>query len=557
MWSLRLAAALVLPALATPLATPVFAAGRPDTITRFAGTAGLAQLAADARGGLVAADPSGDRVVRIAPDGAVTVVAGGPEAGLDAPEGVAVRADGAVYVSDARHRVTMITPDGRTRTVAGSGVAGAPVPGPALSSPLSAPAGLAVDRAGNLFIADEHAVLRVSPSGTLSIAAEPTDSRTVAVDSLGNLYVSVPDCGVERIAADGVRVAYAGTGCGHPTPGPARESRLDAFEHLSVDDRDNLVLATDDGVAIVAPDGTLSLRGEDVGGVRDVRGEGAGGVRGEGVGRARDLRGEGAGGVRDVRGEDVDGVRDVRGEGAGGVRDVRGQGAGGVRDVHGDGAGGVRDVRGQGAGGMRDVRGEDVDGVRDVRGEGVEGVRDVRGEGAGDVRGERVRGRSAVASSTGAVFVGGVGGVARIGPATPSAPQDLRITPRDRSLELSFRAPLDAGADPVAGYQVSLDGSQTWRPLATEVDGDRLTGSVAGLDNGVQYAVLVSARNAAGASPGSVILPAVPGASFLAVTGTDVAVFAWTGLFAVLVGIGLVVAGAVDPDCLPTRTRRS
>ncbi|MER7277815.1 fibronectin type III domain-containing protein [Dactylosporangium sp. NPDC000244] len=460
MWSPRLAAALVLPALATPLATPVFAAGRPDTITRFAGTAGLAQLTADAQGGLVAADPSGDRVVRIAPDGAVTVVAAGPEAGLDEPEGVAVGGDGTVYVSDARHRVAMITPDGRTRTVAGNGVAGAPVPGPALASPLGAPAGLAMDREGNLFIADDGAVLRVSPSGTLSVAAETTDSRTVAVDSLGNLYVSGPGCSIERIAADGVRSAYAGSGCGHPTPGPARESRLDAIEHLSVDDRDNLVLATDNGVAIVAPDGTLTLRGE--------------GVRGEGV------RGEG-----------------VRGEG--------------------------------------------------VRGEGV------RGEG---VRGEGVRGRSAVASLTGAVFVGGPDGVARIGPATPSAPRDLRITPRDRSLELSFRAPLDPGADPVIGYQVSLDGAQTWQPLATEPDGDRLTAAVPRLDNGVQYAVLVSARNTGGVSPGSVILPAVPGAAFLAVTGPDVAVLGWAGLFAVLVGTGLVAAGAAEPSCRPYRVRR-
>nr|BFE61110.1 hypothetical protein GCM10020063_056360 [Dactylosporangium thailandense] len=515
------AAALVLPVLATPLATPVFAAGRPDTITRFAGTAGLAQLAADAQGGLVAADPSGDRVVRIAPDGAVAVVAGGPEAGLDEPEGVAVGGDGTVYVSDARHRVAMITPDGRTRTVAGNGVAGAPVPGPALASPLSAPAGLAMDREGNLFIADDGAVLRVSPSGTLSVAAETTDSRTVAVDSLGNLYVSGPGCSIERIAADGVRSAYAGSGCGHPTPGPARESRLDAIEHLSVDDRDNLVLATDNGVAIVAPDGTLSLRGEGVRG-EGVRGEG---VRGEGV-RGEGVRGEG------VRGEGVRG-EGVRGEG------VRGEG------VRGEG------VRGEG------VRGEGVRG-EGVRGEGVRGE-GVRGDGVGGegVRGEGVRGRSAVASLTGAVFVGGPEGVARIGPATPSAPRDLRITPRDRSLELSFRAPLDPGADPVTGYQVSLDGAQTWQPLATEPDGDRLTAAVSRLDNGVQYAVLVSARNAGGVSPGSVILPAVPGAAFLAVTGPDVAVLGWAGLFAVLVGAGLVAAGAVEPSCRPRRVRRS
>jgi hypothetical protein len=72
--------------------------------------------------------------------------------------------------------------------------------------------------------------------------------------------------------------------------------------------------------------------------------------------------------------------------------------------------------------------------------------------------------------------------------------------------------------------------------------GDRLTGSVPRLDNGVQYAVLVSARNAGGASPGSAILPAVPGSAFLPVTGSSAAPVVALGLLVVLLGITLVVA---------------
>ncbi|WP_433061043.1 fibronectin type III domain-containing protein [Dactylosporangium sp. CS-033363] len=411
MWYPRLAAALVLPLLATLLAAPAVAAVRPDAFSRFAGTAKLAQLAAEADGSLVGADPTGDRVVRIAPGGDVTEVAGGAAAGLDRPEGVAVGGDGTVYVSDARHRVARITPDGRLRIVAGNGSAGAAVPGLALASPLTAPAGLAADRDGNLYIADAGSILRVTPAGALSVVVTSGSAgsgsagsgsagsdgrgsdaevagRGVAVDSLGNLFVSGPDCTIARIAPSGERSTYAGRGCGRPVPGRALDSRLGPAAHLSTDEHDVLYVADAAAgtVAAIAPDGMLTLRGS------------------------------------------------------------------------------------------------------------------------------RTSGRSAVANAAGTVFVAAPDGVHRIGPATPSAPRDLRVAPRDRALEVSFRAPLDPGTEPISSYEVSLDGTQTWQPLTTAVAGDRLTGSVRGLGNGVQYAVVVWARNAAGPSPGSTILPAVPGA---------------------------------------------
>ncbi|WP_433219664.1 fibronectin type III domain-containing protein [Dactylosporangium sp. CS-047395] len=412
MWYLRLAAALVLPLLATPLAAPASAAVRPDAISRFSGTAKLAQLAADPDGSLVGADPTGDRVVRVAPGGDVTEVAGGATAGLDRPEGVAVGGDGTVYVSDARHRVARITPGGRLRIVAGNGSAGAAVPGPALASPLADPAGLAVDRDGNLYIADAGSILRVTPAGTLSVAATGAAGRGVAVDSAGNLFVPGPDCTIARITPSGTRGTYAGRGCGRPAPGRALDSRLGPAAYLSTDARDVLYVADAAAgtVAAIAPDGSLTLRGS------------------------------------------------------------------------------------------------------------------------------RTSGRSAVATAAGAVFVGAPDGVHRIGPATPSAPRDLRVTPRDGALEVSFRAPLDPGTGPVTSYEVSLDGTQTWQPLTTAVAGDRLAGSVPDLRNGEQYAVVVWARNAAGPSPGSTILPAVPVAVLLPVTGADVVGLAGTGGLAVLVG---------------------
>ncbi|WP_426512109.1 hypothetical protein ACPPVO_16680 [Dactylosporangium sp. McL0621] len=139
-------------------------------------------------------------MVHIAPDGTVTVVAGGPEAGLDRPEGVAVGGDGTVYVSDARHRVASITPGGRPRIVAGNGSAGAPVPGPALASP----AGLAVDRAGNLYIADDGAILRVTPAGGLDVAGI-AGAGLLAVP-LGVCLVAAAAVARRRMERDGTRL---------------------------------------------------------------------------------------------------------------------------------------------------------------------------------------------------------------------------------------------------------------------------------------------------------------------------------------------------------------
>src|SRR5262249_43405924 len=71
-------------------------------------------------------------------------------------QGVALDFQGSLYVADAiDHRVRKITPDGVIRTVAGTGVAGFTGDGgPGSLAQVNAPYGIAVDRAGNIYIAD-------------------------------------------------------------------------------------------------------------------------------------------------------------------------------------------------------------------------------------------------------------------------------------------------------------------------------------------------------------------------------------------------------------------
>src|SRR6185369_12396102 len=95
------------------------------------------------------------------------------DAKLSAPSGLALDTVGSLYIADANlNRVRKITPDGRITTVAGNGSAGTPIDGGvATASSLGSPSSVAVDSAGNLYIASGARVYKVDPSGIISAFA--------------------------------------------------------------------------------------------------------------------------------------------------------------------------------------------------------------------------------------------------------------------------------------------------------------------------------------------------------------------------------------------------
>lgn len=234
-----------------------------------------AGLAVDSSGNIVTADLNNlSQLDRIAPGGATSVVAGtgtpgsptpGPatSSALNEPFGVVFDSAGNLYIGDVNnHVVEKVTPSGTLSIIAGNGTQGAPTAGPATASALGTPTSLAIDSAGNLYIADSANALieKVTPSGTLSIIAgtgtsgmavpgpassSPLNNPTgVAVDSSGNVYIADQNNHlVDKVTPAGSLSIVAGTGSvGTPSAGPASGSPLGAPEDVAVDSSGNLYI---------------------------------------------------------------------------------------------------------------------------------------------------------------------------------------------------------------------------------------------------------------------------------------------------------------------------
>ncbi|RKG82245.1 hypothetical protein D7W79_03040 [Corallococcus exercitus] len=166
-------------------ATPTFSGDHgPAKQARLAAPRGVA-VAAD--GTVYIADTGNHRIRQVKPNGVISTVAGNGVKGaagdggralvasLDSPEAVAVGPEGTLYIADTgSHRVRRVTPDGLISTVAGTGLAAdGGDGGPATLANLNAPAGVAVGPDGSVYLADtdNHRIRRVTPDGLISTVA--------------------------------------------------------------------------------------------------------------------------------------------------------------------------------------------------------------------------------------------------------------------------------------------------------------------------------------------------------------------------------------------------
>jgi len=124
-----------------------------------------------------------------------------------APAGLAVAEDGTVFVADAgNHVVKAITPSGDVRTVAGQAGTAGRNDGKGIAAHFDQPAGLALDAAGSLLVADSgnRALRKIAASGAVSTLALrlPLSPQGVALDARGGVVV-YDASGALRIGVDG------------------------------------------------------------------------------------------------------------------------------------------------------------------------------------------------------------------------------------------------------------------------------------------------------------------------------------------------------------------
>ncbi|WP_082507267.1 hypothetical protein [Duganella sp. Root336D2] len=145
----------------------------------------------------------GATVRALKPEGKLVILAGR----FIAPAGLAVSADGTVYVADAgNHAVKAISPAGEVRTVAGQAGTAGRNDGKGIAARFNQPAGLALDRAGSLLVADagNRALRRISADGVVSTVAQdlPFQPQGIALDARDGVVLSDASNAL-RVAADG------------------------------------------------------------------------------------------------------------------------------------------------------------------------------------------------------------------------------------------------------------------------------------------------------------------------------------------------------------------
>lgn len=227
-------------------------------VTTFAGTAGSTgsadgqgaaarflrpgKVAIDRADNIYVADMGNYTIRKITPAGTVTTLAGtagqrrnsdlsSGKARFNLPRGVALDEAGNVYVADsANHIIRKVNPGGVVTTLAGTvGVSGRS-DGAGAAARFFSPYGVAVDKAGNVFVADtnNHAIRKVSPAGVVTTlaggggrgsggedgagnVARFNQPSSVAVDGAGNVYVcDKENYSIRKVTPTGMVTTLAG-----------------------------------------------------------------------------------------------------------------------------------------------------------------------------------------------------------------------------------------------------------------------------------------------------------------------------------------------------------
>ena len=303
------------------------ALGTPHTINTFAGngsasfsgdggpaTAAALNLpvfvATDAAGNTYVADQNNNRIRKISAGGTISTFAGNGSAGfagdgglatsasLSAPTGVFADGYGNVFIADVGNgRIRKVSTSGTITTVAGSGQVGYGGDGGlATSAAFHNPVRAVVDRAGNIYIADQsnHLVRKVDSGGIIhtvagtgaagfsgdggqAASAQLNNPTAVAVDAAGNLFITDQfNHRIRRVTPGGVITTIAGNG----TAGFSGDGGLATSASLNYPGG---IVIDSLGILYVADDVNFRVRSIDsTGTINTVAGNGTAGFSGDG-----------------------------------------------------------------------------------------------------------------------------------------------------------------------------------------------------------------------------------------------------------------------------------
>ena len=227
-------------------------------------------IAINSNGDIIIADVYNDRIRKLSTNSVVSTIAGnGNEGNVDqisatftTPEDVAIDASGNVYVADYFNSVIRkITPNKIVSTYAGGGPTIDPITDELLPKTFYAPYGIKGDANGNMYVADKtsYSILKINSTGVvttfagngnighangMSTSASFYFPTSVAVDKQGNVFVADSyNNMIRKITPAGMVTTVAGDGSKGLTNGLAAQASFNTPTYVAVDDEGNIYVS--------------------------------------------------------------------------------------------------------------------------------------------------------------------------------------------------------------------------------------------------------------------------------------------------------------------------